>query len=126
MQGAGGIGGLLMVTQHDNTTRTTHYSGFDGNGNLTTLVNADTQTISARYQYAPFGEPLRASGETIALNNPFRFSTKFTDRETGFLYYGFRYYNPETGRWLNRDPVDEQGGIIYMSLQIMLLIFLLI
>jgi len=31
-----------------------------------------------------------------------------------------------TGRWLNRDPVDEQGGIIYMSLQIMLLIFLLI
>ena len=26
------------------------------------------------------------------------------------LEYGFRYYNPETGRWLNRDPIEEEGG----------------
>gem|GEM_PF-996060 len=26
------------------------------------------------------------------------------------LEYGFRYYNPETGRWLNRDPITEEGG----------------
>jgi hypothetical protein len=25
-------------------------------------------------------------------------------------YYGFRYYDPETGRWPNRDPIEEQGG----------------
>ena len=25
-------------------------------------------------------------------------------------YYGFRYYNPETGRWLSRDPIAEKGG----------------
>ena len=24
---------------------------------------------------------------------------------------GLRYYNPSTGRWLNRDPIEEQGGV---------------
>jgi RHS repeat-associated protein len=42
---------------------------------------------------------------------PFGFSTKYTDTETNLVYYGFRYYNPSTGRWLNRDPIEEQGGI---------------
>ncbi|MCH8541890.1 MAG: RHS repeat-associated core domain-containing protein [Opitutales bacterium] len=26
-------------------------------------------------------------------------------------YYGFRYYDPETGRWPNRDPIEEEGGL---------------
>ena len=26
-------------------------------------------------------------------------------------YYGYRYYDPETGRWLNRDPIEERGGV---------------
>jgi RHS repeat-associated protein len=30
---------------------------------------------------------------------------------SGVLYYGFRYYNPNTGRWLNRDPLEEEGGV---------------
>jgi RHS repeat-associated protein len=36
-----------------------------------------------------------------------RFSTKYQDTETGLYYYGYRYYNPSTGRWLNRDPIGE-------------------
>tara|TARA_B100001971_G_C18156859_1_gene519056 strand:- start:468 stop:1202 length:735 start_codon:yes stop_codon:yes gene_type:complete len=27
------------------------------------------------------------------------------------FFYGFRYYDPETGRWPNRDPIGERGGI---------------
>ena len=26
-------------------------------------------------------------------------------------YYGYRYYDPKTGRWLSRDPIEEEGGI---------------
>ena len=33
------------------------------------------------------------------------------DNETGLLYYNFRNYNPELGRWLNRDPIRERGGL---------------
>ena len=39
------------------------------------------------------------------------FSTKYYDEETGFYYYGYRYYDPVTGRWPSRDPIGERGGI---------------
>jgi RHS repeat-associated protein len=44
-------------------------------------------------------------------SNPFRFSTKYQDEETGLLYYGYRYYQPVTGRWLSRDPMEGDGGL---------------
>jgi RHS repeat-associated protein len=46
----------------------------------------------------------------MAKVNPFMFSTKFYDWESGLYYYGYRYYNPSTGRWLSRDPKGEKGG----------------
>ncbi len=46
----------------------------------------------------------------MAKANPFRFSTKYQDDETDLLYYGYRFYNGSTGRWLSRDPIGEKGG----------------
>ena len=46
----------------------------------------------------------------LASGQPFRFSTKFHDEETGWLYYGYRYYQPSTGRWPHRDPLEEYAG----------------
>ncbi len=39
----------------------------------------------------------------------FGFSTKYTDTEfdSPLYYYGYRYYSPELGRWLSRDPINE-------------------
>jgi len=45
----------------------------------------------------------------MARANPFRFSTKYQDDETDLLYYAYRYYNASTGRWPNRDPINELG-----------------
>lgn len=56
----------------------------------------------------PFGELLRATGP-MAKANPFRFSSKYTDDESDLVYYGYRYYNPSTGRWISRDPAEEPG-----------------
>ena len=39
------------------------------------------------------------------------FSTKYYDGESGLLYYGRRFYSPSQGRFLGRDPTDEQGGL---------------
>ena len=58
----------------------------------------------------PFGEVIRATGP-MAKANPFRFSTKYQDDETDLLYYGYRYYNASTGRWLSRDPIEERSGL---------------
>ncbi len=49
--------------------------------------------------------------ETGTFDQPFRFSTKQYDESTGLLYYGYRFYSPAIGRWMNRDPISEAGGI---------------
>jgi RHS repeat-associated protein len=104
---AGGIGGLLVVRDHGGGTY--HFVGYDGNGNVTVLVNASDQSASAQYEYSPFGELIRATGP-LATTNPFRWSTKFWEEESGLVYYGYRYYSPSLGRWINRDPFEEEGG----------------
>jgi len=35
-------------------------------------------------------------------------STKYTDSESGLVYYGFRFYVPESGRWVSKDPLWEK------------------
>jgi RHS repeat-associated protein len=108
-QGAGGVGGLLAVQDLAGATGV-HFAAFDGNGNVTALVKASDGTISAIYEYGPFSEVIRATG-TMAKANPFRFSTKYQDDESDLFYYGYRYYNVGTGRWISRDPIKELGGI---------------
>jgi RHS repeat-associated protein len=41
----------------------------------------------------------------------YRFSSEAFDTETGLSYYNYRYYSPELGRWLSRDPIEERGGV---------------
>src|SRR5258705_321651 len=85
LQGAGGIGGLLAFT--DNASMVTrHLTCYDGNGNIIALVKSDG-SISAQYEYGPFGEIVRAQGNA-ATSNPLRFSTKYQDAESDLLSYG--------------------------------------
>jgi RHS repeat-associated protein len=108
-QGAGGVGGLLEVT-YDGASTTNAFAAYDGNGNVSALVNAGDGTVVGNYEYGPFGEVIRNSGP-MGKNNPFRFSTKYQDDESDFLYYGYRYYKASTGTWVNRDPKKEKGGL---------------
>jgi len=62
----------------------------------------------------PFAEVVRATYADPLVRQSlggggFRFSTKFQDEETGLLYYGYRYYDPSTGRWNSRDPLAEKA-----------------
>ena len=108
-QGAGGVGGLLFI--RDVPSAIGYCApAYDGNGNVAALVSMSGGTNCATYEYGPFGEVIRATGP-MAKANPFRFSTKYQDDETDLLYYGYRYYNASTGRWLSRDPMDEEGSL---------------
>ena len=103
LQGAGGVGGLLAVTDSETGTS---YPTYDANGNVSEYVSP-TGAILAHYDYSPFGELLIS---TAPHPSPFRFSTKYHDPETDTLYYGYRHYSPRLGRWLSRDPIEEDGG----------------
>ena len=109
MYQAGGIGGLLMLTTHA-SPNTNCFVSYDGNGNILGLVNAADRGAEARYEYSPYGELLHATGP-LARSNPFRWSTKFWDDESGLVYYGYRYYSPSLGRWISKDPMEEEGGL---------------
>ncbi len=102
LQGAGGVGGLLAMT--DGTS--TYLYCYDGNGNVGQMIDTSGSLV-ANYQYDPFGKMIYSDG-LLKDNNPFGFSTKYADPETGLYYYGYRYYSSELGRWLRRDPI---GGI---------------
>jgi RHS repeat-associated protein len=78
----------------------------DGNKNVSELVASDDGSISAHYEYAPFGEVILSSGD-LALANPFRFSSEYSDDALGLVYYNYRHYELVTGRWLQRDFVRE-------------------
>ena len=86
-----------------------YYYVTDGNKNVMSLIDA-AGTKVAEYVYDPFGRLLSSTGE-LAEINPFRFSSEYHDDETGLVYYNYRYYSPELGRWISRDPIEEEGGV---------------
>ena len=113
LDGAGGIGGLVAIRDHG--AGTYHFTCYDGNGNIMALVNAADQSVSAQYEYSPFGELIRATGP-MAKSNPFRFSTKYWDEESGLVAFPERIYSPALGRWTNRDIAEEEAGINLFAL----------
>jgi RHS repeat-associated protein len=88
---------------------THHFYHADGNGNITYLVNS-SQTLGASYKYNPFGGTISSSG-IYAGANRYRFSSKEVNVSNGTYYYGYRWYHSNLQRWLNRDPLEEEGGI---------------
>ena len=104
-QGAGGVGGLISTATTANDQAV--FISFDGNGNITGELECDFGRTVATASCDAFGNVATQTGESVS---SFAFSTKFLDAETEFLYYGYRYYDPVTGRWQNRDPIVEAGG----------------
>jgi len=74
----------------------------DVQGNIRRLVDLDTRTIAASYNFTAFGEALKGSPRDDV---PWQFASKRFDPELGFIYFGKRYYDPRLGRWLTTDPV---------------------
>ena len=105
IQGAGGVGGLLAVSSDGQL----YFPTFDNNGNVTKYIDESGNVVAA-YEYDDFGRTISQSGP-LADFFRHRFSTKYYDPETGLYYYGYRFYNPVLLRWLNRDPIEEEGGL---------------
>jgi RHS repeat-associated protein len=105
LQGAGGVGGLLYLT----VDGAVYVPFYDNIGNVTRYVDGNGNTV-AQYTYDAFGKLIAKSGP-LADFFRHRFSTKYFDIESGLYYYGYRFYHPVLMRWLNRDPIEEEGGL---------------
>ncbi len=107
-QGAGGVGGLIVQTEVSGGV--IRRASYDGNGNIVAWTRSDQSAPDYRREYDAFGNVLVSEGTTPPPVD-FGFSTKMRDPGTGLYYYGYRYYDPVTGRWPSRDPIEEEGGI---------------
>ena len=103
-QGAGGVEGLLAVS----VDGVFYIPCYDHNGNIILYIS-ETGSIAAQYTYDPYGNVIDFYGNLADVFS-FGFSTQYHDCETGMVGYKRRFYRPDLGRWLNRDPIEEGGG----------------
>ncbi|MDI6450233.1 RHS repeat-associated core domain-containing protein [Anaerobaca lacustris] len=85
----------------------TYYYHYDALGSVVALSDADGETVQV-YEYDVYGQPGVADA---GHPNPFAFTGRRFDTETGLYYYRARYYNPTIGRFLQTDPIGYQDGM---------------
>jgi RHS repeat-associated protein len=88
------------------SSATSYYSA-DGLGSVTSLTNS-SGAAAETYTYDSFGKVTASSG---SVTNPFQYTGREMDAETGLYYYRARYYDPASGRFLSEDPVRFSAGV---------------
>lgn len=79
----------------------------DHRGSVCCLVDAENAAVIEKVQYSAFGEEDAGNSKLI---NPWRFSSKRCDEESGLIYFGKRYYDPSAQQWTTQDPLRSIEG----------------
>jgi RHS repeat-associated protein len=97
-------------------TNEQHYALQDGNYNVTALADA-AGAVFERYRYTPYGERkvlepnFTDDGDNISdVGNPYTYTGRQLDGETGLYYYRARCYHAQLGRFVSRDPIMYRAG----------------
>ena len=90
-------------------------------GDVVGILDREGKQV-AGYRYDPWGKLLSCTGEladSIGAVNPLRYRGYYYDSESGLYYLNSRYYDPETGRFLNADwQMDENAGLLKGNLYV--------
>ncbi len=108
-----GIDNLLCFTDH--TTSNTYYAIKDYQNTVIALVD-EIGAVVESYEYDAYGnikilDAASAELTESAFGNRYLFQGREYDSTTGLYYFRARWYNPETGRWLSKDPIGIAGGL---------------
>lgn len=77
----------------------------DAYGHIRTLIDPETNQPCCTYRYTAFGDE-----QLSGLLSPWSFAGKRLDSETGLIYFGKRYYDPQSLSWITPDPLDDVDG----------------
>ncbi|MEK6589198.1 MAG: RHS repeat-associated core domain-containing protein [Nitrospinota bacterium] len=98
-----GIDELLAIEQKGKV----YYYHFDGLGSITALTDNKGKVVQ-RYDYDSFGN-MKHHGHKV--KQPYTYTGREWDRETGLYYYRARYYDAKVGRFISKDPIGFFGGV---------------
>ncbi len=90
-----------------NRSGLTYYLTYDQVGSLRVVADALGNVVK-RIDYDSFGNIINDTNPGFTI--PFGFAGGLHDRDTGFVRFGFRDYDPNTGRWTAKDPIGFSGG----------------
>lgn len=88
---------------------------YDLQGNIACVLDHQKCKIVESYCYSAYREEKITNnrGKEVSnssIGNPWRYRGKRIDKETGLIYFGYRYYSPEIGRWISPDPLGSIDG----------------
>ena len=99
---------LYGMTQPDTTAELTYFFHPDHLGSASWITDLNGQPVQ-HLQYKPFGgDYIDQQDPTTDYAERFRFTGKERDAETGFDYFGARYYSSSVGIWLSVDPMSDK------------------
>ncbi|MDH5670442.1 MAG: hypothetical protein OEY86_20765, partial [Nitrospira sp.] len=84
----------------------TYFYHQDGLGSVTDLTDSTGATAKS-YSYDAYGNIVEQTG---TVEQPYTYTGREFDAESGLYYYRARYYDPTTGRFLQKDPRGFEGG----------------
>ena len=99
---------LYGMTQADSVAELTYYFHPDHLGSASWITDLSGQPVQ-HLQYKPFGEiNIDQHDPNMNYSERFRFTGKERDAETGYDYFGARYYSSTLGIWLSVDPKSDK------------------
>src|SRR5208283_1579186 len=86
-----------------------YFYHYDPIGNVLMITNAQGNVI-ANYTQEGFGNVIASTGST---NNNYHLTTREQDPDLGLYYVYARWYDPQIGRWISREPTGQDGPNLY-------------
>jgi RHS repeat-associated protein len=113
-------GELLSITDYQTTGTPTYYTVRNAHGDIVQLTDVNGNIMDSNgniygsYTYDAWGNIVSQTG-TVASVNPYRYAGYRYDEATGLYYLMARYYDPEVGRFISKDPVFQNNMYVYAS-----------
>ena len=93
-----------------------YYYIYNLQGDVIALADASTGKLVVTYTYDAWGKLMELKDTTansVGTLNPFRYRGYYYDTETSLYYLNSRYYDPDTGRFINADGQLNEGVLGY-------------